>query len=110
MTKETIILIPVDGKNYQLSIKPLDEVRDGEKMVYIKCKEAGLDSEYPESDLPTLIQDMEHLIRDELSMAKDSQINIRVKARDKVLLQQYATEGGFRSLSEYLLAKGLQTA
>lgn len=110
MTKETIILIPVDGKNYQLSIKPLDEVRDGEKMVYVKCKEAGLDCEYPESDLPLLIQDMEHLIRDELALAKDSQINIRVKARDKVLLQQYASAGGYRSLSEYLLAKGLQNA
>jgi len=28
MTKETIILIPVDGKNYQLTIQPLDEVWD----------------------------------------------------------------------------------
>ena len=79
-------------------------------MVYVKCKEAGIDCEYPESDLPTLIQDMEHLIRDELATAKDSQINIRVKARDKVLLQQYASAGGYRSLSEYLIAKGLQVA
>ena len=110
MTKETIILIPVDGKNYQLSIKPLNEVWDWEKMVYVKCKEAGIDCEYPESDLPALIQDMEHLIRDELATAKDSQINIRVKARDKVLLQQYASAGGYRSLSEYLIAKGLQVA
>ena len=90
MTKETRILIPVDGKNYQLSIQPLDEVWDWEKMVYVKCKEAGIDCEYPESDLPALIQDME--------------------ARDKVLLQQYASAGGYRSLSEYLIAKGLQVA
>jgi uncharacterized protein (DUF1778 family) len=53
---------------------------------------------------------MQYLIRDELAIAKDSQINIRVKAKDKVLLQQYASEGGYRSLSEYLLAKGLQTS
>lgn len=79
-------------------------------MVYVKCKEAGLDCEYPESDLSALIQDMEHMIRDELAIGKDSQINIRVKARDKVLLQQYASAGGYRSLSEYLIAKGLQVA
>ena len=110
MTKETIILIPVDGKNYQLTIQPLDEVWDWEKMVHVKCKEAGFDCEYPEADLPTLIQDIQYLIRDELAIAKDSQINIRVKAKDKVLLQQYASEGGYRSLSEYLLAKGLQAS
>lgn len=49
------------------------------------------------------------MIEAEQAQKKDDTINIRVKARDKVLLQQYASAGGYHSLSEYLLAKGLQT-
>jgi hypothetical protein len=57
-----------------------------------------------------LLQDIGAMIEAEQAKKKDDTINIRVKARDKVLLQQYASAGGYRSLSEYLIAKGLQVA
>ncbi len=106
--KETKILIPVDGKNYTVFIKDTNKTLEWEKLVFIECKSAGFSCEYPASDLPALLQDIEHLIRDELTLQKDTQINIRVKAKDKVLLQQLAYKWWFKSLTDYILTKSLQ--
>ncbi len=76
----------------------------------IYCKEANLDQPYLKSDIPVLLEDIVAMIQAEQAKKKDDTINIRVKARDKVLLQQYASAGGYHSLSEYLIAKGLQVA
>lgn len=106
--KKTQVLIPVDGKNYPMTITETNKTIEWEKLVDIECKSAWFSCEYPVSDLPILLQDMEHLIRDELALGKDSQLNIRIKAKDKVLLQKLAHKEGFNSLSEYILAKSLQ--
>lgn len=109
-TNEMTLYIPVGTKKFPLIIRSTGKVdpEDGE-LVEVYCKEANLDQEYLKSDLTLLLQDIWAMIEAEQAQKKDDTINIRVKARDKVLLQQYASAGGYRSLSEYLVAKGLQT-
>lgn len=107
-TKELLIYIPVGTKKYPLIIRETGnfDPEDGE-LVTVYCKEANLDQEYLKSDLPLLLQDIGAMIEAEQLQKKDDTINIRIKAKDKILLQKYASAEGYRSLSEYLIAKGL---
>lgn len=108
---EMTLYIPVGTKKFPLIVRNTGKIdpEDGE-LVEVYCKEANLDQEYLKSDLALLLQDIWMMIEAEQAQKKDDNINIRVKAKDKILLQQYASAGGYRSLSEYLLAKGLQTS
>ena len=110
-TNEMTLYIPVGTKKFPLIVRNTGKIdpEDGE-LVEVYCKEANLDQEYLKSDLALLLQDIWMMIEAEQAQKKDDNINIRVKAKDKILLQQYASAGGYRSLSEYLLAKGLQTS
>lgn len=110
-TKQFIIYIPIGTKQYPLLIRNDGKYdpKDG-ALVHISCKEANIDQDYLKSDLPLLFEDIGAMIETEQATKKDDSINIRVKAKDKIRLQQYAVAGGYRSLSEYLLAKGLQNA
>ena len=108
---ELILYIPVGTKKFPLIIRETGEIDpDDWEVVEVYCKEANLAQPYLKADIPVLLQDIGAMIEAEQAKKKDDTINIRVKARDKVLLQQYASAGGYRSLSEYLLAKGLQTS
>lgn len=108
---ELTLYIPVGTKKFPFIIRETGEIDpDDWEVVEIYCKEANLDQPYLKADIPTLLQDIGAMIEAEQAKKKDDTINIRVKARDKVLLQQYASAGGYRSLSEYLLARGLDRA
>ncbi|PID34768.1 MAG: hypothetical protein CR971_01530 [candidate division SR1 bacterium] len=106
-TKTTTLYIPVGVRKYPLTITYTGEVLEGTELVHVFCQEARLDQDYPKEDLSLLLQDMEYLIRDEQAQKKNSVINIRVKAKDKELIQNYAQQGGFKSISEYMLARSL---
>lgn len=107
--KVLTLYIAVGTKKYPLIITNTWTIDpdDGE-IVRIYCKEANLDQDYLKSDLPNLLEDIGSMIQEEMARKKDDNINMRVKAQQKALLQQYAFEAGYRSLSEYLLARGLE--
>ena len=66
--KEWIIYIPYWGKKYPLIIQDTWKIdQDNWEIVHISCEIINLNQDYLKEDLPSLLMDIEWMIREELS-------------------------------------------
>jgi hypothetical protein len=103
---EKTFFIPVGTKKYPLIITETGKIDPEEgEIVHITCDILHLNQSYLKSDLPLLFMDIGRMIEEELSQKADSNLHIRLKNSEKMLIEQKAQKEGFTSISEFVKEK-----
>jgi len=74
------------------------------KTTFVECEEANISQEFPNEDIPMLLNDLPNLILSEKEYRKQQSelIRFRVSPDDKKIIEKNAIKKGYTSVSGYL--------
>ena len=104
MSKRTEHSITVKNKKYRYSLEPK---RGG--ITRVICKDAKIDQDFLNEDVPALLSDLPELIiaEQEYKKSQSTVVQFRLKLEEKRRLEQIAIKRGFSNLSAYLRSLAL---
>jgi hypothetical protein len=91
--------ITINNKKYYYTLKP---AKKGATLV--ECKAANIKQEFPNEDVPELLNDLPNLILAEKKYKKQQSelIRFRISPEDKKQIEKIAVKKGYSSISGYL--------
>lgn len=91
--------ITLNNKKYFYSLKKVNK-----NTSHFECEAANISQAFPNEDIPELLIDLPNLILSEKEYLEkqDEVIRFRVTLEDKKLIEQKATQKGYRTVSDYL--------
>lgn len=91
--------ITINNKKYHYILKPAQK-----GTTLVECKAANIKQEFPNEDVPELLNDLPNLILAEKKYKKQQSemIRFRISPEDKKQIEKIAVKKGYNSISGYL--------
>ncbi|MDX9970378.1 MAG: hypothetical protein RBS56_00520 [Candidatus Gracilibacteria bacterium] len=91
--------ITINNKKYSYTLKPISK-----STTFVECEAAKIGQEFPNEDIPNLLNDLPNLILSEKNYKnqQSEMIRFRVSTSDKKTIEKNAIQKGYKSVSVYL--------
>ena len=91
--------ITLNNKKYSYALKKV-----GDKLTFVECEAANISQEFPNEDIPSLLNDLPKLILAEKKYWKQQEgiIRFRISSEDKKRIEKKALQKGYPSVSSFL--------